>query len=267
LQVNSRRNHPIGSATVPGGDCSSYARPPYSRTEDGAGSVTSDVGAFGKRPSTNCSLSIIIIHIFMDCQKKSFNRFLFLCYIIQMGNPNTFQSFHEEGHLYFITATICGWKILFNNNNYAQIVLNSLDWMHNNERIKLFAFVIMPSHVHAIIFPLQTTIGKLLQQFGSFTAHKILNQLRKDNFAELIDFFQRQTVQRDHHHRIWQDIQAKNIYSSEFLEQKIEYIHNNPLVAGLIGEEARSKYIYSSACFYDEEIDPVIPVDNVFEFW
>ena len=184
-----------------------------------------------------------------------------------MGKPNTFHSFHEEGHLYFITATICGWKNLFNNKDYAQIVLNSLDWMQKNKRIKLYAFVIMPSHIHAIILPLQATIGNSLQQFGSFTAHKILNQLRKDNFAELINYFHSQNIQQEHNHRIWQDIQAKNIYSSEFLEQKLDYIHNNPLLAGLVGEADRSKYLFSSACFYDEDREPVIPVDNVFEFW
>jgi REP element-mobilizing transposase RayT len=184
-----------------------------------------------------------------------------------MGNQSTFHSYHEEGNLYFVTATICGWKNILNIDKYARIVLHSLAWMRSEKRLKLFSFVVMPSHLHAIILPLNGTIGITLQQFGSFTAHEILRQLRIDNNSELVDFFHSQNVRRKHNHRIWQDIQAKNIYSDEFLEQKMEYIHNNPLVSGLVGEKDRSMYLYSSACYYDEGKNPVILVDNVFEFW
>ncbi len=99
---------------------------------------------------------------------------------------------------------------------YINIPLNSLAWMQQQKRILLFAFVIMPSHIHAIIKPVSDLIGAIVQQFGSFTAHAILKQLRKDNQKDLLNLFQQKKRDQRHEHSIWQDIQAKNIYSMRF---------------------------------------------------
>ena len=65
----------------------------------------------------------------------------------------TFDSRHDLTHLYFVTATVCGWKHLFADPTYADIVLGSLDWSRREGRMALFAFVLMPSHLHAIVKP------------------------------------------------------------------------------------------------------------------
>lgn len=129
----------------------------------------------------------------------------------------TFPSFNDPIHLYFITATIVDWKNLFITPTYTNIPLNSLAWMQQQKRILLFAFVIMPSHLHAIIKPLSDSIGDIVQQFGSFTAHEILKQLRIDGQKDLLNLFQEKKRDERHDHSIWQDIQAKNIYSMDFL--------------------------------------------------
>jgi len=175
----------------------------------------------------------------------------------------TFNSFHDATHLYFITASVCGWKRLFADPVYANIVLNSLDWLHRETRMNLYAFVLMPTHVHGMVKPLSRTIGELLQDFGSYTAHEILKQLQADDQSDLLQFFHQKTRDRRHQHSIWQDIQAKNVYSREFLIQKVEYIHNNPLGKEWRLVEDRADYPYSSACYYDRGISPVIQVDDV----
>jgi REP element-mobilizing transposase RayT len=101
----------------------------------------------------------------------------------------TFDSWQVHGHLYFITATICGWKPLFSKQVNAEIILASLTWLRKEKRMNLYAFVLMPSHLHAIVKPLDRTIGALLQNFSSFTAHALLRQLRNEKQSELLDFF------------------------------------------------------------------------------
>lgn len=78
-------------------------------------------------------------------------------------------------------------------------------------------------------------------------------------------FTQRQDYDPHKHHQIWQPIQAKNVWSETFLRQKLEYIHNNPVVEqwGLV--ESRADYAYSSACFYDRGEAPGVEVDNLWE--
>lgn len=175
----------------------------------------------------------------------------------------TFNSIHDDSHLYFITAALCGWRWLFDQTAYADIVLGSLSWMRRKKRMFLYAFDLMPSHIHAIVKPIDMEIGDVLQKFGSFTAHAILKQLRKENRSGLLQFFHEQTEDRRHQHQIWQDIQAKNIYSIDFLRQKLEYIHNNPVDKEWNLASDRATYQYSSACFYDYGLQPLIEVDDV----
>jgi len=175
----------------------------------------------------------------------------------------TFSSVHNINHLYFVTASICGWKHLFVQPVYAQIVLDSLSWMQKEERMLLFSFVVMPSHLHLVLKSETDTIGNTVWQFGSFTAHMILGQLRDDHQHDLTEFFHQQKRDNRHQHSIWQDIQAKNIYSTNFLLQKMEYIHNNPVSKDWHLVEDRANYKYSSACFYDNGIKPVIPITDL----
>jgi len=178
----------------------------------------------------------------------------------------TFNSFFDKTHLYFVTATICGWKTLFRETAYADIVLGSLSWLRREGRMSLYAFVLMPSHLHTIVKPIGFDIGSLLQNFGSYTAHAILKQLRIDQQESLLHYFHEQRRDKRHQHSIWQDIQAKNIYSRKFLKQKLEYIHNNPVDKDWDLVAKRADYLYSSARFYDRGIQPVIGIDDV-RFW
>ena len=174
----------------------------------------------------------------------------------------TFTSFYDPTHLYFVTASICGWKHLFVEPTYSQIILDSLVWLQKEKRILLFAFVIMPSHLHLILKPEQKEIAGILKDFGSFTAHAILRQLRE----HLLQFFHTQRRDTRHQHSIWRDIQAKNIYSHEFLSEKMEYLHSNPISKDWHLVKERGDYRYSSACFYDNGDTPIIPITDINEW-
>ena len=177
----------------------------------------------------------------------------------------TFKPLHDPTHLYFVTATILGWKHLFTQPPYAQIVLQSLDWHRRHNRWSLFAFVVMPNHLHLIVRPLgDQTISTVLQSFGSYTAHTILARLQQDGRADLLAFFaDRRDLDTGKEHQIWLPIEARNIYSLDFLRQKVEYIHNNPVAKHWHLVDHRADYAYSSACFYDTGEPPVIPVDDL----
>lgn len=143
----------------------------------------------------------------------------------------TFRPHSDPTHLYCLTATILGWRQILTKPACALIVLDSLDWHRRQGRWSLYAYVLMPNHLHAIVRPGETqTISTVLQSFGSFTAHKILDLLRSVGRHELLAFFARRQ-ERDvrKQHQIWQPIQAKNVYSVAFLREKLEYTHNNPV--------------------------------------
>lgn len=178
----------------------------------------------------------------------------------------TFPSFHDPTHLYFITASIVQWKHLFIRPEYAKIVLTSLAWLQQQRRILLFAYVLMPSHLHAIIKPENVVIAEIIQQFGSFTAHELLKQLQADHQEELLKILGENRRDLRHRHSIWQDIQAKNIYSIDVLQQKLEYVHQNPVAKEWKLVKDRADYPYSSAEYYDYGRKPIVEVTDLNEW-
>ncbi len=181
----------------------------------------------------------------------------------------TFKPYHDPTSLYFITATIVGWKQLFVRSAYAQCVLDSLSWHRSQGRWTLYAWVLMPNHLHAIIKPLgDQTISSVLQTFGSFTAHAILKHLKQEQQADLLEFFaERQDKDAGKAHQIWQPIQAKNVISIDFLREKLEYIHNNPVAKKWNLAAERALYAYSSAYYYDCDREPLVAVDDIREWF
>ena len=180
-----------------------------------------------------------------------------------------FRPVHVEGHFYFVTAKISGGKNIFYKQKYCKIILDCLDWLRKEKRMRLFAFVVMPNHVHFIIEPLgKFTINEICHAFESFTAHKILSTIKKEPAdKELLKFFTDNAVNLDDRkHKIWQNLLAKNIYSQKFLEQKFEYIHNNPTVKGYELAQERSDYQYSSACLYDRGDKSIIEIDDINDY-
>jgi REP element-mobilizing transposase RayT len=157
------------------------------------------------------------------------------------------------------------WQHLFADAAYARAVLGALAWHRQERRWSLYAYVLMPNHMHAIIQPMGGyTISDVLQSFGSFTAHAILCRLRQDRHKDLLAIFaQRKDRHPKKKHQIWQPIQAKNVYSRAFLREKLIYIHNNPLAKGWQLAETPADYPYSSARFYDRGVAPIVDVDDV----
>lgn len=179
-----------------------------------------------------------------------------------------YKPFFDEHHLYFVTISISGWKPIFNNPEYAQIVLQSLKWLRERKMFRLFAFTLLPDHLHIIIKPLgEFRPEAIIQRFASYTSHEILKQLRKDGNKQLLEFFRKCAEEKnDRKHQIWQEALAKNVFSEKFLFEKMEYIHNNAVYKRWMLVENRSDYPYSSACYYDRGEEPIIPVDDVREY-
>ncbi len=180
----------------------------------------------------------------------------------------SFKSQHFPSHLYFITATLLGWRPLLAHPEFASIILNSLNWHRSQGRFALYAYVIMPTHFHTIIKPAEgRTISENLQSLGSFTAHAILKQLQNHNLIEELRFFaEHRQPDRTEKHQLWQPMQAKNIHSPDFLREKLEYIHNNPVAKKWQLATDRAAYEFSSARFYDLGEEPIVPVYDVREW-
>ncbi len=177
-----------------------------------------------------------------------------------------FDSLENPDHLYFLTASIINWHHLFSNDRYAGVILDTFTFYRNKKELLIFAFVIMPSHFHAIIKPLQISIGNFLQSYGSFTAHKIIKMLKEERRSNDLEIFHKHRRDLRSNYSVWQEIFTENIFSEKFLEQKLEYIHQNPTIKDANSIEDRADFIYSSAGFYDYGEKPIIEIDDIRDY-
>jgi REP element-mobilizing transposase RayT len=159
------------------------------------------------------------------------------------------------GNLYFVTLTVEGWIDIFNRPLYNDILIDNLRYCQEKEGLEIYEYVLMSSHLHMIAA--RTGNGKdlteLLARFKSVTAKKILNLIninpkesRKEWLLYLFNYFANLNKQYSQFH-FWQYTQhPEELFSSAIIDQKAEYIRNNPVTAGIVAEP--EYYLYSSAC-------------------
>lgn len=92
-----------------------------------------------------------------------------------------------------------------------------------------------------------------------------MSKAKNKKHYDLLEKFSRDAV-TNKNHKIWIGFQAKNIMANIFLFQKMEYIHNNPIKKEWFTSDSRSDYQYSSACYYDNGTEPIIKIDDVYNY-
>ena len=92
----------------------------------------------------------------------------------------------------YFTATNLEWKKLLRPDKYKDIIIDSLRFLVNDHRIKLYGFVIMINHLH-LIWQMQASIDPeaVQRDFLKYTAGKIKADVRKHHPAVLPHFFGR----------------------------------------------------------------------------
>ncbi len=152
----------------------------------------------------------------------------------------------------FYTATCYEWLPLLDNDKYKNIIVGSLQYLVKNKRIELNAFAIMNNHIHLIWQVLPGYEPSAVQlSFMRFTAQQIKFELLKD----APDLIEKCKVNKgDREYQIWKrEPLGIDLFTEAVFMQKLNYIHNNPVAAGLC--KLPEDYYYSSALFYEQGID------------
>jgi len=155
-------------------------------------------------------------------------------------------------HPDFFTATTLEWKMLLRPEKYKRIITNSLSFLVREKKVNVNAFVIMGNHIHLIW---QILFGyrrdKIQQSFLKFTAQEIIRDLKR-NHPLVLPMFRVDAADRVH--QIWErNPLSIELYSEKVFHQKLDYIHLNPVKAGLC--KFPEQYKYSSAKFYETGIN------------
>jgi len=158
------------------------------------------------------------------------------------------------GDVYFWTDTIKDWNKLLAGDHFKTIITDCWLELVKRKKIALYGFVIMPNHLH-VLWEMISENGKEMPNasFNKFTSHQFLKDLRMHSSSE-ISFYQENDDGCKH--RFWQrNALAVQMDSKGKVEQKLDYIHLNPLQEHWNLANKPEEYKWSSAYFYETGID------------
>ncbi len=152
----------------------------------------------------------------------------------------------------YITATIKDWNHLLKDDEYKMVVINILRNLVLYEKVEVYAFCILSNHIHIIWHLSDKTKGSEIRKyFFENTAKKFKSKLEKENPLFLEKF---KSTQKDRAFHFWKRRPlAIELFTKEVFEQKIDYIHENPVKANLVKNTI--DYRFSSAKFYENGVD------------
>lgn len=168
---------------------------------------------------------------------------------------------------YFMTFTIVGWVDVFTRKQCCQILIDSFNYCIEHKGLILYAYVIMGSHIHILSSAEYGSKGMsaIVRDFKTFTSKKIIEWIienPKESRREWMDIVFKYHGKFNSNNQLYQVWQQNNrpmiCLTPEFTLQKLDYIHFNPVVSGVVDHP--EDYRYSSARNYLGRKDVVLDV-------
>ena len=165
----------------------------------------------------------------------------------------------------YITAVTKDRLPVFRTDALKIVVCNALDEARNNGGFLLFAYVIMPDHIH-LLTNQPTTVSDVLRRVKGTVGHRVIEYLKENNFQTSLEKLRHEEWKRKHSYSVWQvEKNVLSVFSEAMFMQKVNYIHQNPVRGGLV--EKATDYRWSSARIWQKcplEDEPLrVDVDRI----
>jgi len=164
-------------------------------------------------------------------------------------------SIKDQRKVYFLTFTIIDWCEVFRTESSKIILIDSLKYCQEKKGLEVFAYCIMINHIHLVARAAgEPDLSSIVRDFKKYTSKKIISMLKEEgNLSSriYIERFRKAASNNPKHVKycVWQrGSHPIELSSNKFIDEKIEYIHSNPVKAGLVFKEI--DYPYSSASNY-----------------
>ena len=170
----------------------------------------------------------------------------------------------HDPNLFHYTTTVCFKRVpVFHSEIACNLFITALAETREKCRFKLIGYVVMPDHVHLIFNPLNVDISAVMRRLKSTSARQILDWLRESNNVTSLKKLALAIPQsRSHTHSLWlKDFSSIDLWTPRFVQQKLNYIHLNPVRAGLCNHPADWKWSSYRAYFPHEAGSVPIEID------
>jgi putative transposase len=161
----------------------------------------------------------------------------------------------NKSQQHFLTLTVVEWVDVFTRKLYREILMDSLQHCQKQKDLLIHSYCLMSNHVHLILSAKNDNLSDILRDFKTFTSKRIIRSI-ENNGGEprkdwMLQVFRKNggCNQRNPSYQFWiQDNHPEELYAPTFTLQKLNYIHMNPVRAGIV--EKPEDYLFSSAWNY-----------------
>jgi REP element-mobilizing transposase RayT len=154
--------------------------------------------------------------------------------------------------LYFVTLTVTDWIDVFTRRMYNDFLVENLDWCRRNKKLNIYAYVVMTNHIHLVVNVESGSLGDVLRDFKTYTSKELVKMIRANEQESRRNWMIKALEKAGKYnplnkdHQFWQNGNYPVLlYSAAVIQQKIDYIHDNPVRAGFVG--SAHEFWYSSA--------------------
>ena len=157
--------------------------------------------------------------------------------------------FHNTEGVYFVSFAVQGWVDVFIRNEYKNILIENLEYCQKHKGLEIFAWCIMTNHVHLIIRAEEGhMLQDILRDYKKFTSKAIVRAIQKNDRESRKEWLLKQ-FKTPEGYRFWRaDNKPIELRSKAVIDQKLDYIHQNPVEEGFVFRA--EDYMYSSAADY-----------------
>lgn len=168
---------------------------------------------------------------------------------------STHTTHNENFEVYFCTVTCYRWLPLFEVTQSYDSVYSWFDYLARNN-CQIIGYVMMPNHFHVLIFPTEGSINKMVSNGKRFMAYAIVKKLKGSGNRELLTKLEQgvqpSETKKGKKHQVFRlSFDARVCYDEKMLEQKLDYIHRNPVSGRWHLTDDYTRYLHSSAGFYE----------------
>jgi REP element-mobilizing transposase RayT len=142
---------------------------------------------------------------------------------------------NEGGEVYFITFTCYRWKALLAQTNAYDAVYKWFDYL-SGKGAAIIGYVIMPNHLHGLVYLSSSfkTPNAVVGNAKRFLSYEIIKRLERGSaeplLQELHAAVKKREAKKGQIHRVSEEsFDCKACYSATFVEQKLTYMHHNPV--------------------------------------
>ncbi|GAB2832126.1 REP-associated tyrosine transposase [Ferruginibacter profundus] len=174
----------------------------------------------------------------------------------------------EDAIPHFMTFSVVGWIDVFSREQYKEIMIESLQYCQQQKEMVLHAWIIMTNHVHLIISSNNNKLENIVRDLKKYTSKQIIKSIKENNSESrkewMLNIF-RYTGQGNSNNKdyqFWkQDYHPVELNTTEKIQQRLNYLHENPVRSGLVWEPWH--YKYSSAIDYYSNEHGLLKIDHL----